>query len=85
LIYQAAHKNTVVLPNDENPQNSDDPRPIVAIFGSITSGLGCWLDQQLQPLCKKLPTYRKSSFDLTELLKELPDLPDGAQLNVYQH
>jgi hypothetical protein len=27
-------------------------RPIVAINGSITAGLGCWLDQQLQPICK---------------------------------
>jgi hypothetical protein len=55
-------------------------RPIVAICGTITSGLGCWLDQQLQPICKKLPTYLKSSFELTELLKSLPDLPDGARL-----
>jgi hypothetical protein len=55
-------------------------RPIVAIRGSITSGLGCWLDQQLQPLCKKLPTYLKSSFELTELLNDLPDLPPGTKL-----
>jgi hypothetical protein len=48
-------------------------RPIVAIHGSITTGLGCWLD-------KKLPTYLKSSFELTDLLKDLPDLPDGARL-----
>ena len=53
-------------------------RPIVAVRGSITSGLGCWLDQQLQPICKKLPTYLKSSFELTELLKSLPDMPEGA-------
>jgi hypothetical protein len=55
-------------------------RPIVAVRGSITAGLGCWLDQQLQPICKKLPTYLKSSFELTDLLKDLPDLPDGARL-----
>ncbi len=55
-------------------------RPNVAICGTITRGLGCWLDQQLQPICKKLPTYLKSSFELTELLKSLPDLPDGARL-----
>jgi hypothetical protein len=55
-------------------------RPIVAIRGSITSGLGCWLDQQLQPICKQLPTYLKSSFVLTDLLTALPDLPTGARL-----
>jgi hypothetical protein len=55
-------------------------QPIVAIRGSITPGLGTWLDQQLQPICKKLPTYLKSSFVLTGLLKDLPDLPDGARL-----
>jgi hypothetical protein len=55
-------------------------RPIVAIRRSITAGLGCWLDQQLQPICKKLPTYLKSSFELTDLLKDLSDLPDGAWL-----
>jgi hypothetical protein len=55
-------------------------RPIVAIRGSITAGLGTWLDQQLQPICKKLPTYIKSSFELTDLLKDLPDLPDSARL-----
>jgi uncharacterized protein (UPF0335 family) len=55
-------------------------RPIVAICGTITSGLGSWLDQQLQPICQTLPTYLKSSFELTEILKQLPDLPAGARL-----
>jgi hypothetical protein len=55
-------------------------RPIVAICGTITSRLGSWLDQQLQPICQTLPTYLKSSFELTEILKQLPDLPAGARL-----
>jgi hypothetical protein len=55
-------------------------RPIVAIRGSITAGLGTWLVQQLQPICKKVLSYLKSSFELTDLLKDLPDLPDGARL-----
>jgi hypothetical protein len=55
-------------------------RPIVAIKGSFTSGLGTWLDQQLQPIVHKLHTYLKSSFELTELLKKLPDLPEGPRL-----
>jgi hypothetical protein len=55
-------------------------RPIIAIGGSITSRLGCWLDQQLQPICKRLPTYLKSSFVLTDLLKDHPGLPEGARL-----
>jgi hypothetical protein len=54
--------------------------PIVAIRGSITAGLGTWLDQQLQPICKKLPTYLKSYFKLTDLLTDLLDLPGGARL-----
>jgi hypothetical protein len=41
------------------------------------SGLECWQDQQLQPICKRLPTCLKSSFELTDLLKNLPDLPEG--------
>jgi hypothetical protein len=39
-------------------------RPVVSIAGSITHGLGCWLGQQLQPICKKLPSYLKSSLKL---------------------
>jgi hypothetical protein len=45
----------------KNPWKS---RPIVSISGSITHGLGRWLDKELQPICRKLPSFISSSFDL---------------------
>ena len=45
-------------------------RPIVSVCGSIVHGLARWLDQQLQPLAQRVPSYIKSSFDLkTQLLE----------------
>lgn len=41
-------------------------RPIVSVSGSILFGLGKWLDRQLQPLIKTLPTYLSSSFALKQ-------------------
>ena len=46
-------------------------RPIVSVSGSILYGLGKWLDQQLQPIIKKLPTYLSSSFELKQDLDQL--------------
>jgi hypothetical protein len=45
------------------------PRPIVSYAGSFLYGLGKWLDKKLQPICRKLPTYCSSSFDLIADLK----------------
>jgi hypothetical protein len=39
------------------------PQPI-SYAGSFLYGLGKWLDKKLQPICRKLPTYCSSSFDL---------------------
>jgi hypothetical protein len=41
-------------------------RPIVSVSSSITLGLGRWLNQQLKPIIKKLPSYISSSFDLKQ-------------------
>jgi hypothetical protein len=46
-------------------------RPIISACGSITHGIARWLDQQLQPIAKKLPHYLSSSFDLKQKLSKL--------------
>ncbi len=46
-------------------------RPIVSYSGCLLHGLGRWLDQQLQPFARELPTYLKSSFDLKLKLEEM--------------
>ena len=46
-------------------------RPIVSVSGSLLYGLGKWLDRQLQPFLKKLPTFLSSSYDLKQDLDRL--------------
>jgi hypothetical protein len=38
--------------------------PVLSISGSITHGLGRWPDKGLKPICRKLPSFIPSSFDL---------------------
>jgi hypothetical protein len=45
------------------------PCPIVSYAGSFLYGLGKWLEKKLLPICRKLPTYCSSSFDLIADLK----------------
>jgi hypothetical protein len=49
-------------------------QPIVSVSGSVTHGLGCWLDQKLKPLVCKLPSYIESSFGLKTWLSRLSQL-----------
>jgi hypothetical protein len=44
-------------------------QPIVAVSGSILEGLGKWLDNQLQPICRSFPTFLGSSLDLVRDLR----------------
>jgi hypothetical protein len=44
--------------------------PIISCSGSISCGLGQWLDQQLKPIVKQLPSYISSSFDLKQKLQQ---------------
>jgi hypothetical protein len=39
-------------------------RPIVSVSGSLLHTLGRWLDNQLQPLVRSLPSFVASSWEL---------------------
>ncbi len=55
-------------------------RPITSVSGSQTEGLGKWLDSKLQVICKTLPTYLKSSFQLVKEVSKITNLPPNARL-----
>jgi hypothetical protein len=55
-------------------------RPIVSCSGSISHGLGRWLDQQLKPIVRKLPSYISSSFDLKQKLQRLKFTPSRVSM-----
>jgi hypothetical protein len=41
-------------------------RPIVSMSGSLLQGISCWLDRQLQPLCRQLDSFIASSWELVQ-------------------
>ncbi len=55
-------------------------RPIVSVSGSLLHSLGRWLDTQLQPLVRKLPSFIASSFELKQCFNRLPKLRPHARL-----
>jgi hypothetical protein len=54
-------------------------RPIVSVSGSLLHALGRWLDNQLQPLVRTLPSFIASSWELKNHLETLPALPAHAR------
>jgi hypothetical protein len=58
-------------------------RPVVSVCGSLLHGLGRWVDQQLQPLCRLLPSHVKSSFDFRQELLTLPASLDLSQICIF--
>jgi hypothetical protein len=52
-------------------KTSRKPRPITWTAGSITHGLGQWVDQELKPIVKKRPSYIRSSAHLLAWLKAI--------------
>jgi hypothetical protein len=55
-------------------------RPIISVSGSTLHALGRWVDCQLQPLMKLLPSFIASSWELKNSLTALPPLPRSARL-----
>jgi hypothetical protein len=58
-------------------------RPIVSVCGSLLHGLGRWVDQQLQPICRLLPSYVKSSFEFRQDLLTLPASLDLSRIRIF--
>jgi hypothetical protein len=58
-------------------------RPIVSVCGSLLHGLGRWVDQQLQPICRQLPSYVKSSFEFRQELLMLPASLDLSRVRIF--
>jgi hypothetical protein len=54
-------------------------RPIVSVSGSLLHALGRWLDNQLQPLVRTLPSFIASSWELKNHLETLSALPAHAR------
>ena len=58
-------------------------RPIVSVSGSLLYGVGKWLDRQLQPFVKELPTYLSSSHVLKKHLDRMNGLPRLSQCSLF--
>ena len=54
-------------------------RPVISGCGSLLHSIGHWIDEQLQPIARKMPAYFKSSYILKEELITL-SLPPNAVL-----
>ena len=52
-------------------------RPIVSFSGCLLYSLGVWIDRQLQPFVRAIPSYIKNSYELKSLLLSL-NLPPTA-------
>ena len=60
-------------------KNPIKTRPVISGCGSLLHPLGHWIDEELQPIAKKMPAYFKSSYVLKEELLSLR-LPPNAVL-----
>ena len=71
-----------ILYKIHKPKKADgrwSTRPVTSDITSYPHGLGKWVDQALQPLARKQPSFFKDSFELKAMLSEL-SLPNNSLL-----
>jgi hypothetical protein len=55
-------------------------RPIISVSGSLLHALGRWLNEQLHPLIRSLPSFIASSWELKTHIEKLSKLPANTRL-----
>ena len=71
VVANARPANIYFLPRIHKPQRPPPARPICNMINSPTANISKWVDDQLQPLLKKLPSYLKDDNDFLRKLVEI--------------
>ena len=68
------------LPKIHKRQSNVPGRPIIANCGTATENISGYLDSQMKPLMKHIPSVIKDTTEFLNRLKELGDIPPKATL-----
>ena len=83
IVKDAKAGNIYFVPTIHKPQRPPPARPICNTISSATTNISEWVDDQLQPLVTKLPSYLKDDNDFLRKLNDLNSnhtLPPGTLL-----
>lgn len=75
MIDDAQPGNIYFVPKIHKQQRPPPARPICNTIKSATANLSKWVDDQLQPLDKRLPSYVKDDHDFLRKLAEINNQP----------
>ena len=71
VVANARPANIYFLPKIHKPQRPPPARPICNTINSPTANISKWVDDQFQPLVKKLPSHLKDDNDFLRKLVEI--------------
>ena len=71
LVEKARPGNIYFVPKIHKPQRPPPARPICNTINSATANISKWVDDQLQPLVRKLPSYLKDDNHFLRKINEI--------------